>query len=73
MGWCSTQIQQLSPVGASPTEAPGRAFDATAALWCSSTLRKQETPAMVPPVPAAQMKASTLPPVCSQISLPVPS
>jgi hypothetical protein len=31
------------------------------------------TPASVPPVPTAQMKPSTLPPVCSQISGPVVS
>src|SRR5438067_2021369 len=31
------------------------------------------TPASVPPEPTAQMKPSTLPPVCAQISGPVPS
>lgn len=37
------------------------------------TFRNLETPATVPPVPAAAIKASMHPPVCSQISGPVPS
>ena len=35
--------------------------------------RKMPTPASVPPVPTAETKASTLPPVASQISGPVNS
>ena len=33
--------------------------------------RKKATPASVPPVPIAQVKPSTLPSVCAQISGPV--
>lgn len=35
-------------------------------------LRKHDTPAIVPPVPAPDTKASTVPPVCRQISSPAP-
>ena len=47
--------------------------DRTAWMFGSRSLRYQETPASVPPVPTALTKASTLPSVCSQISGPVDS
>ncbi len=40
-------------------------------MFLLRSLSAMATPASVPPVPTAQMKPSTLPSVCSQISGPV--
>ena len=58
---CLIHSYMFAPIGSA----------ATVRISGLRSFRNIETPASVPPVPIAQVKPSMLPPVCSQISLPV--